>query len=138
MIKQIYSKRSNARRAAVADLGKEAVEGIDYEIIKQAPARFVYKPVSAPTKVTSGSGTERPPKGKTATTAADRADKRDKFGLRLGTKRAQAAAMLEKGCKMAEVRAKTGMTHYDLLKRLEETGHQVSCNSGMIQLTAKK
>ena len=31
-IQQTYSKKSNARRAAVADLGKEAAEGADYRI----------------------------------------------------------------------------------------------------------
>ena len=61
---QTYTSRSNAKRAACADLGKDAVEGRDYEITKGQGGRFSYQHVISATKpdtgTKDGSGT-RPP-----------------------------------------------------------------------------
>ena len=40
MTKQTYTRRQNAKRAVVADRGKEAVEGADYQITKLSDGRF--------------------------------------------------------------------------------------------------
>ena len=37
---QTYTSRSNAKRAAIADLGKDAVEGQDYAITKRQGGRL--------------------------------------------------------------------------------------------------
>ena len=66
-----------------------------------------------------------------------RRDRRDKYGLRLGTKRAQAAAMFETGCTMADVRKATGHTQYNLLKKLAADGHRVVRDGGAIELEVK-
>ena len=42
MTVQTYTRKSNAQRAAVADLGKDAVEGQDYEIQRQPDGRYTY------------------------------------------------------------------------------------------------
>ena len=47
---QAYSRKSGARRAAVADLGKHAVEGRDYAIERQLNGRYTYRRVGTPTK----------------------------------------------------------------------------------------
>ena len=39
---QTYTSRSNAKRAARADLGKDAAEGQDYQINKHQNGRFAY------------------------------------------------------------------------------------------------
>ena len=61
-IKQSYTRRQNAKRAAIADLGKEAVEGTDYTITKLPDSRYAYaavKPATRPDKAaTRRSGTE--------------------------------------------------------------------------------
>ena len=49
---QTYARRSNAKRAAVADLGKDAVEGRDYEITKRQDGRFGYLCLVPATKQT--------------------------------------------------------------------------------------
>ncbi len=47
---QAYSRKSAAKRAATADLGKDAVEGRDYVIERQLDGRYAYRRVSTPTK----------------------------------------------------------------------------------------
>ena len=136
---QTYARRSNAKRAACADLGRDAVEGRDYEITKGQDGRFGYQRVVSATKPDTGtkghSGTRPPAKAKRPTTGRDR---RDKYGLRLGTKRAMAAAMFEKGCTMAGVRKATGHTQYNLLKKLAREGHRVVRDGSAIKLGAKE
>ncbi len=46
---QAYSRKSGARRAAVADLGKDAVEGRDFVIERQLNGRYTYRRVDTPT-----------------------------------------------------------------------------------------
>ena len=55
---QTYVRRSNAKRAAVADLGKDAVEGRDYQITKGQDGRFAYQRVVSATN--PGHGHEGP------------------------------------------------------------------------------
>ncbi len=135
---QTYTSRSNAKRAAIADLGKDAVEGRDYEITKGQDGRFVYHRVISATKpdtgTKGGNGTRPPTKAKRP---VSRHDRRDKYGLRLGTKRATAAAMFETGCTMADVRKVTGSTQYNLLKKLAADGHTVVRDGSGIKLEAK-
>jgi HNH endonuclease len=50
---------------------------------------------------------------------------RDKFGFRLGTKRAQAAQLYETGATQAEIKAAIGYPHYNMLKDAERWGHHV-------------
>ncbi len=47
---QAYSRKSGARRAAVADFGKDAVEGRDYVIERQLNGRYTYRWLNTPTK----------------------------------------------------------------------------------------
>ena len=47
---QTYTSRSNAKRAALADLGKDAVEGQDYQITKHQNGRFAYRRAVGGTK----------------------------------------------------------------------------------------
>ena len=47
---QAYSRKSGARRAAVADLGKDAVEGRDFVIERQLDGRYTYRRLNTPTK----------------------------------------------------------------------------------------
>ncbi len=135
---QTYTSRSNAKRAAVADLGKDAVEGHDYEITKRQDGRFVYHRVVSATKpdtgTKGGNGTRPPAKAKRP---VSRHDKRDKYGLRLGSKRATAAAMFETGCTMADVRKATGHTQYNLLKKLAGEGHRVVRDGSAIKPDVK-
>jgi len=135
---QTYISRSNAKRAARADLGKDADEGRDYQITKHQNGRFAYRRAVGTTRPDSGtiggSGT-RPPA--TAKRPVSRRDRRDKYGLRLGTKRAQAAAMFETGCTMANVRMATGSAQYNLLKKLAADGHCVVHDGSAIMLEAK-
>ena len=63
-------------------------------------------------------------------------DRRDKYGLRLGTKRATAADMFETGCTMAGVRKATGHTQYNLLKKLAGDGHRVVRDGKVVRLEA--
>ena len=136
---QTYARRSNAKRAATADLGKDAVEGRDYQISKGQDGRFSYRGIVSATKLdrcTNGHGGTRPPtKAKRPMT---RRDRRDKYGLRLGTKRAMAAAMFETGCTMADVRKATGHTQYNLLKKLAGAGHRVVRDGSAIKLEVKE
>ena len=135
---QTYTSRSNAKRAARADLGKGAVEGRDYEITKHQDGRFAYHRVVSATKpdtcAKGGSGTRPPAKVKRP---VSRHDRRDNYGLRLGSKRATAAAMLETGCTMADVRKATGHTQYNLLKKLASDGHRVVRDGSAIKLEVR-
>ena len=132
---QTYTSRSNAKRAARADLCKSAVEGHDYEITKGQDGRYSYRRVVRATTPDTGSkgrtGVQPPA---TAKRRVSRHDKRDKYGLRLRTKRAQAAAMFEAGCTMANVRKATGSAQYNLLKKLAGDGHRVVRNGNTIKL----
>ena len=134
---QTYTSRSNAKRAARADLGKDTVEGRDYQITKGQDGRFAYQRIVCATKpdtgTKGGSGTRPPAKAKRP---VSRHDRRDNYGLRLGTKRATAASMLETGCTMADVWNATGHTQYDLLKKLAGDGHCVVRDGGAITLEA--
>ena len=47
---QAYSRKSGAKRAAIVDLGKGAVEGRDYVIERQLNGRYTYRRVDTPTK----------------------------------------------------------------------------------------
>ena len=136
---QTYTSRSNAKRAAVADLGKDAVEDRDYQITKGQDGRFGYQRVVSATKrdtcAKGGSGTRPPAKAKRP---VSRRDRRDKYGLRLGTKRATAAAMFERGCTMADVRKATGHNQYNLLKKLAGEGHTVVRDGSAIKLEVKE
>jgi hypothetical protein len=53
------------------------------------------------------------------------AQDRDKFGFRLGTKRALAARLYENGATQSEMIAATGTTQYNMLKEAELRGHRV-------------
>lgn len=63
----------------------------------------------------------------------------DAFGLRVGSKRAIAAAMFVKGCTMGDVKKnpKVGQTVYNLLTALAADGHKVKNEDGVITLKAK-
>ena len=134
---QTYARRSNAKRAALADLGKDVVEDRDYQITKGQNGRFRYHRVVSTTKpdtcAKGHSGTRPPATAKRPMTGRD---KRDKYGLRLGTKRAAAAAMFERGCTMADVRKATGHTQYNLLKKLAGEGHGVVRDGKVVRLEA--
>ena len=136
---QTYTSRSNAKRAARADLGKDAVEGQDYQITKHQNGRFSYQRVVRATKpdtcAKGRTGTQPPAKAKRP---VSRRDRRDTYGLRLGTKRAQAAAMFETGCTMANVRKATGSAQYNLLKKLAGDGHHVVRDGSTIKLEVKE
>ena len=122
MTDQTYTRKSNAQRAASADLGKDAVEGRDYEVQRQPDGRYTYamtKPDTAQTGQTGATPPAKPPR------AAVGADKRDKFGLRVGTKGSMAASMLEAGCTMAEIKEATGGTRYNLVRKLTAAGHEI-------------
>ena len=135
---QTYTSRSNAKRAVLADLGKNAVEGQDYQITKCQDGRSAYQRVVSATKLDTGAkghrGPRPPAKAKRPATGRE---KRDKYGLRLGTKRATAAAMFERGCTMADVRKATGHNQYNLLKKLAGEGHRVVRDGSAIKLEAK-
>ena len=135
---QTYTSRSHAKRAARADLAKDAAEGRDYQITKGQDGRFAYQHIVSATKpdmcAKGGTGTQPPAKAKRP---VSRRDRRDKWGLRLGTKRATAAAMFETGCTMADVRRSTGHTQYNLLKKLASKGHRVVRDGSAIELEVK-
>lgn len=61
----------------------------------------------------------------------------DRYGLLLGSQRQKAAEMFERGATMNDVKAVTGYTMYNLLRRLKELGHQVENAGGIIKLTHK-
>ncbi len=135
---QTFTSKSNAKRAARADLGKDAVEGRDYQITKHQNGRFAYQRAVGATKrdkcAKGRPGTQPPARAKRPVSHYDR---RDKYGLRLGTKRAQAAAKFEKGCTMADVRKATGHTQYNLLKKLAGAGHRVVRDGSVVRLEVK-
>ena len=60
---------------------------------------------------------------------------KDTYGLRLGTLSSRAAEMFTKGAKMAEVKKETGINHYNLLRKLESSGHKVTREDAVITLT---
>jgi len=135
---QTYTSRSNAKRAAIADLGKDGVEGRDYAVTKRQDGRFAYQRVVSATKpdagTRGGNGTRPPAKAKRP---VSHHDSRDKYGLRLGSKRATAATMFERGCTMADVRKATGHTQYNFLKKLAGAGHRVVRDGTAIELEVK-
>lgn len=62
----------------------------------------------------------------------------DKYGVVVGSKNAAAVAMLEKGCRMADITASIGGTYYNLVARLMKQGHHIEKGAnGMITLTHK-
>ncbi len=65
------------------------------------------------------------------------AAKRDKFGLKVGSKVGKAAAMFENGSTMADVRSETGGNQYNVLKWLERQGHAVRRKDGVYTVTPK-
>ncbi len=62
----------------------------------------------------------------------------DRYGIRIGSKNADAIAMFEKGASMAVVREETGSNKYNLLNRLRQDGHDVETLEGVIRLTHKE
>ncbi len=119
---QTYSRKANARRAAQADLGKHAIEGQDYQIQRLATGRYSYGPTTPDKGEAGPKGATPPAKPPRATV---RADRQDKFGLRVGSKGSIAAAMLERGCTMADIKKATGGSRYNLLRKLSDEGHDV-------------
>lgn len=62
----------------------------------------------------------------------------DEFGSVRGSKNSAAAAMLKKGCRMADVTESIGGTYYNLVQRLVKQGHHLEKSSnGMLKLTHK-
>jgi hypothetical protein len=51
--------------------------------------------------------------------------KKDRYGITLGTKTAEALKMFEKGCTMRDVVIDQGDTYYNVLRRLEKRGHRI-------------
>lgn len=81
---------------------------------------------------------EKPVKAKNEIITARRLSRvKDKFGLVKGSKASQAAAMFEKGARMADIRELTGTNHYNMLKRLAKKGHKIIRAKGYIKLTHK-
>ncbi len=79
---QAYSRKSGARRAAVADLGKDAVEGRDFVIERQLNGRYTYRRVGTPikpdiatTRPEGRSAGAHPLSHRATMSGADRADK---------------------------------------------------------------
>lgn len=60
----------------------------------------------------------------------------DQFGLREGSKASEIAAFLAEGHTMAEVNEKFGSTHYNLVKRLGDMGHEVVKDGAKITIIA--
>jgi len=83
MIDQTYTRRSNAIRAARAELSPDAKEGELFEIFRVPDGRFAYRPLSALTAATSPKRPEVAAKGKSAMSGRDRAAS---LGFRPGTK----------------------------------------------------
>ena len=77
-------------------------------------------------------GTTKSKKEKKASAGTDR------YGIRIGSKNADAIDMFEKGASMAVVREKTGSNKYNLLNRLRLDGHDVETLEGVIRLTHKE
>ena len=60
----------------------------------------------------------------------------DRWGIIVGSKNAAAAAMLEKGCRMADITETLGGTFYNLIQRLVKQGHKLEKGAnGMIKIT---
>lgn len=100
----------------VAKSGKKAKGGKAKKVAKKAKADKAEKP------------------------AKKRASRRnvDEFGLTVGSKSSKAAEAFKAGAKMADVRKATGITHYNLLARLQKQGHTVKKDKGVITLVPKK
>lgn len=63
----------------------------------------------------------------------------DEFGIVKGTKNAAAAAMLQKGCRMADITETIGGTYYNLIGRLVKAGHTIEKSAnGVLKLTPTK
>jgi len=122
MTDQTYTRKSNAQRAAVADLGKDAVEGRDYEIQRQPDGRYTYATTKPDTGDAGETGATPPARPQRASVGAD---KRDRYGLRVGTKGSAAASMLEAGCTMAEIKEATGGTRYNFVRKLTAAEHEI-------------
>ncbi len=126
---QTYARQSNARNAAVAQLGKDAVEGTHYELKRLEDGRFTYhplKPENSPTGAEQGVG--KPPtrrRGTRATTGRDRAEKKPLF--RPGSKMAKAMAlyMRPEGATTAQIREACGGPQMNVLRQVTEHGHKV-------------
>ena len=95
-----YSKKSNARRAAVADLGREAVEGVDYCLIQKG-RDWTWS--AMPRNPTGGSrqGTSEPRAAPGETRI---------HSTRIGSKQAKVITMLRRpqGASLDEITRKTG------------------------------
>lgn len=57
---------------------------------------------------------------------------KDRYGITLGTKTADAVALYEKGATAKDIQDKVGGKHYNVLKRLEKEGHKVEKLEGGI------
>jgi len=53
---QTYTRKASARRAALADLGKGAVEGTDFNIYGRENGRYAYQRLSGATQGRSSFG----------------------------------------------------------------------------------
>lgn len=62
---------------------------------------------------------------------------KNRYGIYEGTILDDVCQMLEKGCSMADVKAKHGETKYNLLHRLEKEGHKLDKGDGKFKLTHK-
>jgi hypothetical protein len=61
----------------------------------------------------------------------------DTYGIAIGTKAHIVAEMFTQGCTMKDVKDVLGSTYYNLLKRLEKSGHKVERNGHFIKLIHK-
>lgn len=62
----------------------------------------------------------------------------DKYGAVKGSKNSAAIVLLEKGCKMNDLKRTLGGTYYNLMERLIKNGHRVEkFSNGLFKLTHK-
>jgi len=119
----------------------ELTEEFIEELLPDEPTLPVRK--SHPPKQKRDYGDTRPP-GRVLTVPDD-ADptlgpvsnnKRDKWNFVIGTKNSKAASMLERGCRMADLKASIGGTYYSLLGKVIRRGHTVIHGAnGYIKIT---
>lgn len=61
----------------------------------------------------------------------------NRYGIKIGTKRAQVIEMLEHGASMREVKQVHGQAYYNMLKQLEKQGHKIVKTGAFYTLTHK-
>ena len=84
-------------------------------------------------------GTDPRVRAKSATTTPDKGHGRDRFSLRVDSKRSKAAEMFARdgGCAMKQVTESVGGPQYNLLRFLERQGHKVVRKDGIITVIPK-